>query len=189
VLARLKRDPETADIPVVIVSVIDNPELGIALGALDYFVKPVEATALVRCVSRYNFRRRTGQDDCRVLVVDDESSNRDLLRQILEPAGFQVTLAGGGHEALQLAASAPPDLVLLDLLMPEVSGFDVVERLRSRPATRAIPIIILTAKDLTEDDKAQLNGRVSRILARRSTGAADLLSQLQEVIVHRAVPA
>jgi signal transduction histidine kinase/CheY-like chemotaxis protein len=187
VLSRLKRDPETADIPVVIVSVIDNAELGIALGALDYFVKPVEADALVRCVSRYNFRRRNGHDECRVLVVDDERANRDLLRGVLEPVGFDVILAGGGQEALQLAEDAPPDLVLLDLMMPGVSGFDVVERLRDNAATKAIPIIVLTAKDLSEDDKAQLNGRVSRILARRSTGAADVLSQLQEVLGHRAV--
>ena len=189
VLARLKRDPETADIPVVIVSVIDNPELGLALGALDYFVKPVEAHALVRCVSRYNFPRRNGHDDCRVLVVDDESANRDLLRQILEPVGFNVLLADGGQQALELARSETPDLVLLDLMMPGVSGFEVVEGLRGIASTRAVPIIVLTAKDLTDDDKAQLNGRVSRILARRSTGAADLLSQLQEVLVHRAVPA
>jgi CheY-like chemotaxis protein len=88
-----------------------------------------------------------------------------------------------------MAEKAPPDLVLLDLMMPGVSGFDVVEKLRGSDSTRAIPIIVLTAKDLTDDDKAQLSGRVSRILARRTTGAADLLSQVQEVLVHRAVPA
>ncbi len=189
VLARLKKDPATAEIPVVIVSVVDNPELGIALGALDYFVKPVEATALVRSLSRYNFRRRHGHDDCEVLVVDDELANRDLLREILEPIGFNVTLAGGGEEALQLAAKSPFDLVLLDLMMPGVSGFEVVEGLRGGASTSTIPIIVLTAKDLTDADKEQLNGRVSRILARRSTGAADLLSQVQEVLVHRGVPA
>jgi len=74
-------------------------------------------------------------------------------------------------------------------MMPGVNGFDVVERLRGKSTTRTMPIIVLTAKDLTDNDKAQLNGRVSRILARRSTGAADLLSQVQEVLVHRAVPA
>ncbi len=179
VLSRLKRDPATAGIPVVIVSVIDNRELGLALGALDYFVKPVEATALVRCLTSYNFRR-TGSDECRVLVVDDEGANRDLLREILEPVGFNVVMASGGQEALRLATESPPDVVLLDLLMPGVSGFDVVEGLRERDTTGSIPIA---------QDKELLNGRVSRILARRSTGAADLLSQVQEVLVHRGVPA
>ncbi len=97
--------------------------------------------------------------------------------------------ASGGAEAIELARSRKPDLVLLDLLMPEVTGFDVVEALRSDEATRQIPIMVLTSKDLTKADKRHLNGQVSTILRRGSTGATDLLVLLRDVIANRAAEA
>jgi CheY-like chemotaxis protein len=118
----------------------------------------------------------------RILVVDDEAANRDWLRRVLEPAGFAVIQAPGGKEAIELAISKKPDLVMLDLMMPEVTGFDVVEALRANEATRATPIMVLTAKHLTESDIKQLNGHVSTILRRGSTGASDLLGLLRQVV-------
>jgi signal transduction histidine kinase/CheY-like chemotaxis protein len=182
VLTRLKHDPTTSSIPVVVVSVVDNPELGMALGALDYFVKPIDGAAFLKSLSRFNFRRATGRDEFRVLVVDDELANREMLAEILEPAGFTVISAAGGQEAIDMASHSLPDLVLLDLLMPEVTGFDVVEALRANDTTHDTPIMVLTAKDLTESDKQQLNGQVSTILNRRSTGASDLLGMLRQVV-------
>jgi signal transduction histidine kinase/DNA-binding response OmpR family regulator len=187
VLKRLKRDEMTRDIPVIVVSVVDNPELGTALGALDYFVKPVEAKELVKRLNSFNFKRKSGGRQTRVLVVDDEAANRDWLKHVLEPAGFKVIFANGGQQAIELARSGRPDLVVLDLLMPEVNGFDVVEALSEHKATKAIPIMVLTAKHLTEGDMDQLNGHVSTILRRGSTGAVDLLGQLQAVLNRRAV--
>jgi signal transduction histidine kinase/DNA-binding response OmpR family regulator len=189
VLTRLKRDESTSDIPVIVVSVVDDPALGTALGALDYFVKPVEAKALVSRLSNFNFSRRSKGRQTRVLVVDDEVANRDWLKNVLEPAGFGVTIATGGREAIKLAKSGKPDLIMLDLLMPGINGFDVVEALSGSQATRAIPIMVLTAKNLTAADIAQLNGRVSTILRRGSTGSMDLLAQLQLVLNQRAVVA
>ena len=180
VLTRLKKDEATSEIPVVVVSVVDNPELGMALGALDYFVKPVPANQLMSRLDK--FRREPGDGKTRVLVVDDEESNREWLTHILEPAGFSVILASGGREAIDLARSSPPDLVLLDLMMPEVTGFDVVEALRGAESTQNIPIMVLTAKTLTELDRRQLNGHVATILRRGSTGAADLLGLLKQVV-------
>jgi CheY-like chemotaxis protein len=182
VLTRLKHDPTTSSIPVVVVSVVDNPELGMALGALDYFVKPIDGAAFLKSLSRFNFRRATGRDEFRVLVVDDEPANREMLAEILEPAGFTVISAAGGQEAIDMASDSLPDLVLLDLLMPEVTGFDVVEALRANHTTHDTPIMVLTAKDLTESDKRQLTGQVSTILNRRSTGASDLLGMLRQVV-------
>ncbi|HEY2599029.1 MAG TPA: response regulator [Candidatus Dormibacteraeota bacterium] len=189
VLSQLKKDPRTSSIPVIVVSVVDNPELGIALGALEYFVKPIDGSALLRSLSRFNFRRALGRDEFRVLVVDDEPANREVVTGILEPAGFTVIAAAGGSQAIDLARSCGPDLVLLDLMMPDISGFEVVEALRANPATKRTPIMVLTAKDLTEADKQQLSGQVSTILNRGSTGAADLLGLLRQVVADVKVKA
>ena len=182
VLARLKRDETTSSIPVVVVSVVDNPDLGAALGALDYLVKPIRPNQLLDRLRRFNFKRQTGKEKLNVLVVDDETIQRELLATVLESEGFTVVQAAGGREAIQVAIAIKPDLVLLDLMMPDVTGLDVVRALRANVATKATPIMILTAKDLTETDKGHLNGHVSAILSRGSTGGHDLLGHLQRVV-------
>src|SRR5581483_4552825 len=181
VMSRLKADPATSDIPVIVVSVIDNPDLGMALGALDYFVKPVDGRQLVERLRRIK-RAEGGDRPPTVLVVDDEAANRHWLSRILEPAGFDITLASGGREAIDHARSTPPDVVILDLMMPEVTGFDVVKALRADTRTRETPILILTARHLTDDDKRELNGHVSTILSRGSVGASDLVGLLRRVV-------
>src|SRR5216684_4368316 len=187
VLTRLKQDEVTSAIPVIVISVVDNPELGIALGAVDYFVKPVPAPELINRLRRFSFGGNGAPHRTQVLVVDDERASRDWLTEVLEPAGFGVISAVGGREAIELARTRNPDLVLLDLMMPDVSGFDVVEALRSDKTTSKTPIMVLTAKDLTDADKQQLNGRVSSILQRGSTGAADLIGMLRQVVDPEAV--
>lgn len=187
VLNQLKQEESTSDIPVVVVSVVDNPDLGRALGAIDYFVKPVSAKELLNRLNRYRFGRRFGREEVRVLVVDDEEANRRWLTEILEPAGFTVIAAKGGRDAIEFAQSGRPDLVLLDLLMPEVNGFDVVSALRATEATAAIPIMILTGKNLSKSDKRQLNGHVAAILSRGSTGSAELLEWLNQVVTESTI--
>jgi CheY-like chemotaxis protein/anti-sigma regulatory factor (Ser/Thr protein kinase) len=188
VLARLKRDEATSHIPVLVVSVVDEPQLAMAVGAFDYLVKPVRANDLLQRLSRFNFKPTTGRDQVRLLVIDDEQANRDLLVKVLEPAGFTVIVADGGLEGIGLAKTRQPDLVLLDLVMPEVSGFDVVEALRGDESTHAIPIMVLTGKDLTEADKRQLSGHVSTIMSRGSTATVDLLGQLQQIVAATVAP-
>jgi len=185
VITRLKSDEETSRIPIVVVSVVDNPELGLALGAIDYLVKPIEASDLIERLNRFNLKRVSAQDGIRVLVVDDEPANRTLLTKALEPAGFTVFPASGGREAIELAKSLQPDLVLLDLMMPEVTGFDVVEALRANESTRDTPIMVLTATSLSEADKRLLNGRVSKILSRGSVATTDIVGLLKRVVAHR----
>jgi CheY-like chemotaxis protein len=187
VLARLRRDDMTDDIPVIVVSVVDNLELGKTLGAIEYFVKPVEAKLLVNHLKKLNLKRKFGGRKSSVLVVDDEAVNRDWLKEVLEAAGVTVLLASGGQEGIDLAQSRKPDLVMLDLLMPEVNGFDVVKALRDHRATMAIPIMVLTAKHLTGSDLDQLEGRVSTILRRGSTRAGDLVGELQMILNKQAV--
>jgi CheY-like chemotaxis protein len=189
VLTLLKRDPLTSDIPVIVVSVVDNPTLGTALGALDYFVKPVEANELVSRLTSYSFNGKVGRRKPSVLVVDDEAANRELMKLVLEPAGFAAILASGGREAIELARSRKPDVVMLDLLMPEVDGFDVIEALSEHESTRSIPIIILTAKHLSASEIDHLDGRVATILKRGSNGTNELLGQLRTVLSKRPVKA
>src|SRR6266566_432373 len=184
VITRLKTDDATSAIPIVVVSVVDNPELGIALGAIDYFVKPVNTSALVERLGRPDVERGPSTRKVRVLVVDDEAANRTLLTEALEPAGFTVLPASGGREAIEIAKSSNPDLVLLDLIMPEVTGFDVVAALRADEKTRDTPIMVLTAANLTEADMRQLNGRVSQILSRGSVATSDIVGLLKGVLAH-----
>ena len=185
VMTRLKSDERTSAIPIVVVSVVDNPELGLALGAIDYFVKPVNAGILIQRLNEFGLKNRVGNEDVRVLVVDDEPANREWLTRALEPAGFTVLPAAGGREAIERAKADRPDFVLLDLMMPEVTGFDVVEALRADASTRETPILVLTAANLSEADKRVLNGRVSEILKRGSVATSDIVGLLKRVVANR----
>jgi CheY-like chemotaxis protein/anti-sigma regulatory factor (Ser/Thr protein kinase) len=187
ILKRLKENEATEQIPALVVSVVDNPQLGAALGALDYLVKPLDTKELVQRLSKINLNRITaGRRTC-VLVVDDEPANRAWLKKVLEPAGFEVSLASTGREAIELAKSGKPDVVVLDLSLPDVDGFKVVDALSSDQRTQAIPIVVLTAKQLTIAENAHLNDRVANILRRGSTGAIDLIGELQVALNRRVV--
>ena len=159
VLAALKADPELADIPVIVVSMLDERGKGFALGASEYLVKPVGRrevqNALERCVHGGGVASRT------VLVIDDDPRAVELLEATFADQGYAVLTATGGEQGLELARRELPAVVLLDLLMPGIDGFAVVERLRADPATAAIPIVILTSKTMTPDDKHRLNGQIS----------------------------
>jgi signal transduction histidine kinase/CheY-like chemotaxis protein len=189
ILKRLKGNRATNGIPTILVTIVDNPELGEALGANGYFVKPVDAKELVKRLATFDLKNKVGSRQSRILVVDDEAANRDWLKHVLEPAGFKVILARGGREGIELARSRKPDLVMLDLVMPDVDGFEVVEALGKNEATKAIPIMILTAKHLTQADVAQLTGHVATIVERGSIGDVDLLAKLVAALNRPAVSA
>ena len=184
VLNRLKADEATRNIPVVVVSVIDNPTLGRALGALDYFVKPVDGKALLSRLSQYTFTTKVRSEPVQVLVVDDEQANLDLMEALLKPAGFGVLRAGGGQEGIEVARSQLPNLILLDLMMPDVTGFDGVEALRTEESTRSIPVMILTSKTLTAGDKRALNGQVAAIFQRNSVAGTELTAWLHGIVAN-----
>ena len=186
VLTRLKQDESTRNIPVVVVSVVDNPALGRALGAIDYFVKPVDGKGLLSRLDQFTFTTKVKREEVRVLVVDDEQSNLDLIEGLLKPAGFSVLRANGGQEGVEMARSRLPNLILLDLVMPGVSGFEVVEQLRADEKTRTIPIMVLTAKTLTADDKLSLNGHVAAIFQRNSVAGAELVEWLRGIVLKTA---
>ena len=185
VLSRLKADPATRDIPVVVISVVDDPNLGRALGAIDYFVKPVDGKALLSRLEQYTFAAKAKSEPVHVLVVDDEQANLDLMERLLKPAGFEVQSANGGQNGIDMARSQMPDLILLDLLMPNVSGFDVVEALGTEEKTRSIPIMVLTAKVLTESEKTTLNRQVAAIFQRKAVAGAELTDWLRAIVAKR----
>ena len=185
VLTRLKQDEATRNIPVAVISVVDNPQLGRALGALDYFVKPVDRQALLSRLGLYTFTTRVEQEEIRVLVVDDEPANLDVMQSLLEPVGFLVLRATGGQEGIEMARAQQPHLILLDLIMPVVTGFDVVAALRAEDSTRSIPIMVLTAKKLSDEDKRELNGHVAAVFERNSLAGTELVGWLRELVGKR----
>jgi signal transduction histidine kinase/DNA-binding response OmpR family regulator len=178
VLRRLKGDPELRDIPVVIVTVVDEKDVGLALGAVDYLVKPINREALLTSLGRLALTPKAKSRSIRVLAVDDEPAALDMLTETLRPSGFDVVRASSGVSAIQIARAERPDLVICDLVMPDLDGFGVVAALKADPATADIPIIILTGHDLTAADKRRLNGKVVRIVAKGSDAQAGLKAWL-----------
>jgi CheY-like chemotaxis protein len=148
-LQQLKNDPATKDIPVVIVSVMGDQQAGLRLGAVDYLTKPIDPLRLVSAVNRVL------QGPGKVLVVDDDRDTRDLLQSALEQRGFSIVLTSSGKRALTLARQEHPNLVLLDLKLPGMDGYEVLQRLKSRPETAEIPVVIITGSLTDEELKQQ----------------------------------
>ncbi|MCK4640787.1 MAG: response regulator [Candidatus Marinimicrobia bacterium] len=182
VLSELKSQPETVDIPVVIVSVVESRLFGLNLGAIEYFIKPVNKDKLIEVMQ--NVINKTGKEtkDTTVLIIDDEPETVDLLTDMLQLQGFDVLPAYGGQEGIDLAIKKHPDVIILDLMMPEVSGFDVAQQLRANSEAMEIPILVYTAKDLTEEDRQKLDGNVQSIALKSGSGKEDLLKELEKVI-------
>ena len=176
ILRALKETPETRDIPVVVISVLDDNSVGFALGAEDYLVKPVKRETLLKVMSGLGRASKNGAR-ATVLAVDDDAVALHLLKEMLQPQ-FDVLTAESGAEALDVARTHHPDAMILDLTMPGMSGFEVVAAIKSDPATRGIPIVILTARQLSDLDKSRLNGHVARVMQKGEAGAADLVKWL-----------
>jgi len=162
VLAAIKGDPELADIPVILVTIVDEKNRGYALGATEYMVKPIDRDRLVAVL-----RRISGAMDRRALLVDDDEVMRRGIRVALEQDGWKIVEAENGRVALARLAEAVPDVVVLDLMMPEMDGFEFVDAIRQRAQWRDVPILVVTAKDLTADDRARLTVGVERVLEKR----------------------
>jgi signal transduction histidine kinase/DNA-binding response OmpR family regulator len=178
VLAALKSDPELSETPVIITTVVDEQTTGIALGAADYLTKPVDRERLLRVLRRT--RRTPGAS--RILIVEDDPTTRTMLRRSLEREGWDVTEAENGLVALQCVQEEVPDLILLDLLMPELDGLEFAAALQRNDRWRSVPIVVLTGKELTEQDGARLTGQVVAIMKKGLTSRQLLLAQLREQI-------
>jgi signal transduction histidine kinase/CheY-like chemotaxis protein len=174
VLAALKGDPELADIPVIFVTILDEKTKGYSLGATDYLVKPIDRERLAQVLKRICGDRPSR----RILLVEDDETTRTVTRHALERDGWSVTQAENGRVALARMAENRPDAIVLDLMMPEMDGFEFLAELRRHPIWRDIPVLVLTAKDLTDEDRRRLNGEVERVMQK---GASDRDELLREV--------
>lgn len=178
VLEKLREDPDTAGLPVLVVTIVEDQRLVFALGASDYLAKPYDRNALVEKV-HHLLPQLNGK---RVLVVDDDPEARILLAKILGEEGARVELASDGNEAMVSVQTSPPDLVLLDLMMPGMSGFETVARMRALPAASQIPVIIVSAKELTAEDVLTLNGHIQRFIAKGTIEPAGLTAAVRQVL-------
>ena len=177
-LSSLKNDPVLSEIPVVMLSMIEDKHMGFALGAADYLTKPIDREKLSNMLRKY---RRTS-DEALVLVVEDEEGVRQFMRVLLERDGWSVMEAGNGQEALARVAEKRPSLILLDLMMPEMDGFEFVAQLREVTEWKDIPVVVITAMELTAKDYQRLNGNVTKIMRKGSYQQDQLMADVRQLV-------
>ena len=179
VLREMKTRPNLQSIPVIIVSVTEERQLAFGLGAVDHLVKPIDKEALITSLRSLKLPSRDGSP--RVLVVDDDPQTVRLLSTVLTSDGYEVLKVYGGSEAIETAISQSPDLIILDMMMPQVDGFQVIRRLTDDPRTRDIPIVICTALDLTDEDRDRLNGQIQSVIPKTGNVKEELLTAIKRI--------
>jgi len=177
VLAALRQDPELAEIPVIMITILDEHRRGVALGAAGYLTKPIDRERLSRMVSRFRAPAR----QARVLLVEDDGTQRERLHGWLAGEQWVVQEAANGRDALALLKDSKPDVILLDLMMPEMDGFAVVAALQKEPRWRDIPVIVITARDLDAQDRERLNSGVQSVLVKETFRPADLVERIRRL--------
>ncbi|MBN1964647.1 MAG: response regulator [Anaerolineae bacterium] len=183
VINRLKTSPATEAIPVVIVSIVDEQPLGVSLGAAAHINKPVDREQLLGAVGHVRHGAAPQAAPARpVLIVDDNADDRDIITEILQTAGFPVATCSGGQEAITWLGSQQASLILLDLMMPGVSGFDVLTYIRRTPALNGLPVIIISAKTISAEDAQALNGGIADIIPKHGLDQTDLLTAVRHAI-------
>ena len=178
VLQELKSDPDLRDIPVVMATMVADRSLGYSLGASDYLMKPVTRERLQNSLAKY----KCDPPPCTVLLVEDDTNSRDLLHTMLKREGWDVVLAADGVEALACVEERIPTVILLDLMMPNMDGFEFTIQLNKREEWRGIPVLVVTAKNLTDEERARLNGHVERILSKDALAIDELLREVRSLI-------
>src|SRR6476619_4744011 len=181
VLAALRQNPELAEIPVIMVSIVDDKRRGIALGAAGYLTKPIDRERLHKLVRRFQPPRGA----TRVLMVEDDASQRERMLGWLERPHWIVREAANGQEALDLLREEKPDVILLDLMMPEMDGFEVVAALQGDKDWRDIPVIVITSLDLDAKDRARLNSGVHSVLVKEKFRPEDLVEHIRRLVQSR----
>ena len=180
VLRALKADPILHDVPVVMLTIVDDKGKGYTLGATDYLTKPVDRNQLHKALARYY----TSGEPCSVLLVEDDKPTREMMARTLEKSSWQVSEAGNGRDALDQLAQEKPRLILLDLMMPVMDGFDFLLEMRANAEWQDIPVIVLTAKDLTEEDRRILSSRVEQIVEKGAGAHEQVVNLIHQALDH-----
>ncbi len=182
VLLQLKNDPRTSKIPVIVVTIVDQPGVGIALGADEYLIKPVDKATLLAAVERC-LRSRGGAAPARsILVVEDDVSTLEVIVELLKAYGYAVSTAMDGEQARVSVAQFLPELVILDLVLPKMSGFELLAEWRSNPRTADLPVFVLTSKDLTKEEEKYIHAHAESLFRKQNSWREPLIKQLERVV-------
>lgn len=180
ILHDLKEDPNTADIPVILLAIVDKKALGFRLGAAAYLLKPLDPAVVQEALERVI--GTTANRQKHVLVMDDDPNITDMLRQYLPEADFKLESALDGVAGLQEVEAHRPDVILLDIMMPRLDGFGVIESLRADPQMRELPIIVISAKDLTRAESEMLRKSVAVVMKKQGFQGEKLVDEIINVL-------
>jgi CheY-like chemotaxis protein len=179
-LAELRKNPATADIPVIVLSIVDQKQVGFALGAADYLIKPVRKPALLEAIQK---NVPSPDDDASsILLVDDDPKALEMLEETLRAAGYETQSVRSGTRALEVLASKDVGAILLDLLMPGMDGFQVIRHVREVPTLRELPILVMTAKNLSQDEIDLLSKETQGLLQKGSSWKDQLTAEVGRVV-------
>ena len=182
VLLQLKNDPRTLNIPVIVVTIVDQPGIGTVLGADEYLIKPVDKATLLAAVERC-LRSRGGAAPTRtILVVEDDVSTLEMIVELLEGYGYAVSTAGDGEQARVSVSQSLPELVILDLVLPKMSGFELLAEWRSDPRTADLSVFVLTSKDLTKEEEKYIHAHAESLFQKQNSWREPLIKQLERVV-------
>ena len=181
-LTQVKADPVTREVPVIIVSIIDQKGKGFALGAADYLIKPVQKDDLLRTLRAFSLTAQMQTAPVKILAIDDDPKAVELLAAVLEPEGFRILRAYGGEAGLEIARAEQPDLIILDLLMPEMNGFEVLDHLAQSSVTRRLPVILFTLKQLTAEEQQRVQGRIACLAQKEAFNQQEFVSLVKEAL-------
>ena len=178
VLSALKGDPDLASIPVVMVTIVDEQQRGVALGAAGYLMKPIERAKLLALLAPWRAEARP----TRVLVIEDDPDQLAFISAALAQPNWEIVEAANGRLALEKMQPSPPDVVVLDLMMPEMDGFEFMAAVQMNPDWRNIPVFVVTALDLSEQDRSRLNVGIEKILSKANFSTRDLVARIKAIV-------
>ena len=180
----LKRESKTRDIPVVLTSKVNKESLGFDIGQADFLTKPIDRQQLLQMMVKFDLLadgKRGRKTPATILIVDDDPQNIRLVKAMLKPFNMEILVADGGKTGLEVALKKKPDLIILDLMMPDVDGFEVVSKLRDDPAGSQIPILIYTAKNISSEDRERLQGNIQTIIQKGDFGKDRFLEMINHL--------